>query len=151
MTRKTLSNVLAIVGVVLACVISFGGTFLHGAVLSVDVTGLRSSDGVVHVLVYDTPGAFESGSAFDIVGFATQDASDAATITLSGMGPGDYALMVHHDENANDVFELRGDIPLEGWGYSNNVGHVSLPTFEAAKVTFDDQTTSFDITIVYAN
>ena len=152
MSRKALSNLLAITGVTLALAITVGGTLLFGRTLLVDVSGLRSSDGVVHVIVYDNASAFDRNSVTDIVGFATQEVSaDPLRVAVRGLSPGRYALMVHHDENANDVFEVRGDVPVEGWGYSNNVGQVNIPSFAAAAVTFGEQSEPFEITVVYAN
>lgn len=151
MTRAALSNLLAVAGLLIAVGIGFGGQLLHGQTMVVTVTGLRSDEGVVHVLVYDKELAFDESSVMDLAAFATQAASsDPLTVMLPGVVPGQYALMVHHDENANDVFEYRGQIPLEGWGYSNNVGHVDIPTFAAAAVDFDKDADALELKVVYA-
>lgn len=152
MTRRGLSNLLALTGLFIAVAVGFGGTLLHGQTLVVQVTGLRSVQGVVHVLVYDDEAAFNDASLIDLATYATHRvSSDQLTVRLRGVLPGRYALMVHHDENENDVFDYRGALPLEGWGYSNNVGQVDIPTFASAVVTFDDMTIPLHVKVIYAN
>lgn len=152
MTRKTLSNVPALLGVGLVLSVTFVSVILYRTDMMIEVNGLRSTEGVIHVLVYDNATAFEEGSLFDLAGFTTSEVLyDTMTVALSCISPGDYAVMVHHDENANDVFEHRGAIPLEGWGYSNNVGVLDLPTFAAATVSISDTTPPLKLDLVYAN
>lgn len=152
MTRKTLSNLLATTGLVVALTVSFGGTYVYGKSLTVNVSGLRSSKGVVHVLVYDDSKSFSENSVTDIAKFATKSASTASlSITLRGIKSGTYALMIHHDENKNSEFEYHGQLPLEGWAYSNNVGRFEVPNFDAASFTVEEHLTEQNIEINYAN
>ena len=152
MTRKTLSNCLALFGLLFALAVSFGDALIYGKSMTVTVSGLRSTQGVVHVLVYDNAGSFRETSLTDLVDYQTRQAtSPSLSITLSGIQAGTYALTVHHDENANNAFEYDGQTPLEGWGYSNNVGKAGMPDFGSAAFAFDADSTEQNITINYAN
>lgn len=150
--RKTLSNLLAASSLAIAMVVGFGPALVYGKTMTVKVNGLRSSEGVVHVLVYDNAKAFSAVSATDLVNYATQPASASGlVIKLNGMQSGNYALMLHHDENNNNEFEMDGDLPLEGWGYSNNAGREDTPSFKAATFPFDGSGSPQLIRINYAN
>ncbi len=152
MTRKTMSNLLALLGLLIALAVSFGGTLVYGQTMNVNVTGLRSSQGVVHVLVYSDARAFSSGSVSQLAGYAAFDASASDTsVMIHGVQPGQYAVIVHHDENANDTFDYNGDVPLEGWGYSNNVGQDDLPEFSAATFEFGSAQPGQTITMIYVD
>jgi uncharacterized protein (DUF2141 family) len=152
MKRKTLSNVLGIAGLAMALTVSFGGAFSKGQTMTITVDGVRSNAGVVHVLVYDEAKAFEASSATDLVTYATVPASaDAISVGLHQVEAGTYALAIHHDENANDRFDTRGQTPLEGWGYSNNVGQLDVPSFADASFQFGDVAVGQSITMNYAD
>ena len=152
MTRKTLSNLLAVLSVTTAVVAGYGSVYAYAETMEVEVTGLRSAEGVVHVMVYDNAQAFAENSVSDLANYATQAiTSEPLAISLNGMKPGTYAVVIHHDENANNTFEMEGELPLEGWGYSNNVGQTDTPSYDAAAFTFDADTLSQKVRIVYAN
>ena len=152
MTRKTISNVLALFGLALAVVFSFGSTIVYGKTLTVTIKGLRSAQGVVHVLVYDNPKAFAESSISDLVTYSTQSImNDPLKISLNGVQPGHYAVVLHHDENANNQLEMDGNSPLEGWGYSNNVGQNNTPEFKDAAFDFSSDSTGQSINMLYAN
>ena len=92
MTRKSLSNTLAVLGFAIALAASFGGTLLYGQTMTVYIQGLRSADGVVHVLVYDNATAFDETSLTDLVSYSTQRATtEILSIELNGIRPGKYA------------------------------------------------------------
>ncbi|MGI9353321.1 MAG: DUF2141 domain-containing protein [Rhizobiaceae bacterium] len=152
MTRKFLSNVLAITGLIMALVISFGGPLVYGQSITLSIQGLRSSEGYVHVLVYDNVKAFDETSHTDFVTYRTKSASAGElSMNLNGIRPGTYALMIHHDENGNNKFDSDGQTPLEGWAYSNNVGQTQTPDFVSASFAFGDTNQQQNININYAN
>ena len=47
-------------------------------------------------------------------------AGAAGSIRLEGIAPGDYSLLLLHDENRNDKLDTRFGIPREGFGFSRN-------------------------------
>ena len=152
MSRKAVSNLLAVLGLVIAVTISFGSNIVYGQAMTVSIKKLRSGEGVVHVLVYDNAKAFAENSITDLVTYSTQPVSgDPMMVTLNGVKPGKYAIVLHHDENGNNQLEMDGDLPLEGWGYSNNVGKNNTPDFASAAFDFSDDKLSQSIKMRYAN
>ncbi|MBN34810.1 MAG: hypothetical protein CMM46_08545 [Rhodospirillaceae bacterium] len=152
MSRKTLSNILALAGLTVALAISFGEEAISGETMRVTITDVRNSDGVVHVLIYDSARAFEAYSMTDLATYTTVPAS-AGTMELDfdGLVPGTYPLFVHHDENANDIFEMSGEVPLEGYAYSRTMGVESYPSFSEAAVEFDAGAMVSPMTMIYYN
>ena len=47
-------------------------------------------------------------------------AGQASNIELPRLRPGNYALLVIHDENGNGKLDMAFGIPREGFGFSNN-------------------------------
>ncbi|MEM8731184.1 MAG: hypothetical protein AAGF79_14830, partial [Pseudomonadota bacterium] len=74
LTRKTLSNILAISGLMLVLIVSYGPGFVWGDTLTIRVTGIRSTEGTVHVMIYDRAVAFENYSETGITSYDTRGA-----------------------------------------------------------------------------
>jgi uncharacterized protein (DUF2141 family) len=109
------------------------GSLANAAMLELEVTGLRSVEGLLHYAVYDRAETFPTRK-----GRVTYDdpkvTGKTMTIRAPDLKPGTYAVAIFHDENANDEFDqgLFG-IPLEDYAFSNNAsGFFSAPSFEAA-------------------
>lgn len=152
MTRKSLSNLLALSGLALAFLASFGVSLAFGKSLTVSVSGIRSGEGVVHVVVYNDAKSFADVSIAGIVTYATEKAQNGSLdVTFNGLPAGTYALMLHHDENQNDELDVSRGLPLEGWSFSNNVGADDMPTFEEASFVIEDGSARQSIKMLYAN
>lgn len=56
------------------------------------------------------------------------------TVTFNDIKPGNYAVLIMHDENSNSRmdFEANG-MPKENYGSSGNTIHLGPPSFEASK------------------
>jgi uncharacterized protein (DUF2141 family) len=152
MSRKTLSNVLAIHGLTGALLYSFGGSFLWGKNLTVEVIRLRSENGLVYMTIYDEANAFEQNSVTNYITYAAKRVEEgAARFSFNRLYSGPYAISVFHDENSNERFDMVDSQPIEGWGYSNNVGQTENPKFEAAAIEIRDSNTKFIIQMNYLN
>lgn len=120
------------------------------AELRVDVTGLRSGGGEVHMAVYATPAAFPRSDAILAEAIVRAKAAGVHWV-FSDLKPGTYALAVYHDENENREFD-RGflGIPLEGFGFSNDsfIGF-GAPDFADAAVTVPGKGTRITIHMIY--
>jgi len=101
--------------------------------LDVQVANLRSGKGLIRVCLTADPGNFP----------ACVDDADAVTrsvpagqrlVRFDGLAPGQYAVAVIHDENANHRLDTFAGIPREGFGFSRNpsVGF-GPPRFAAAR------------------
>lgn len=120
------------------------------AELRIDVAGLRSADGTVHLAVYDRPEEFPSGDKrlFETI---VEAAAEKVRIVLPDLKPGTYAVAAFHDENANNEFDkgLFG-IPLEGYAFSNDAPvFLSAPAFAAAAVAVNGDGAHITITMNY--
>ena len=67
-------------------------------------------------------------------------------VVFKNIPEGDYAIMVVHDENANNKmdFELNG-MPKEAYGMSNNNMSYGPPIFEDAKFNVTDENLDLEI------
>ncbi|MEM7173060.1 MAG: DUF2141 domain-containing protein [Pseudomonadota bacterium] len=152
MTRKGISNTLAIFGLLLVLAVSFGDSLAYGHSLSIKVEGLRNEKGVVHLLLYDDAIAFEENSLSHIAHYSAAPVSGAeVVVTVTGVTPGTYAAVLHHDENENNVFDMVDAIPIEGYAYSNAVGRVAVPTFDQAAFRFGGEDAAATIEMIYVD
>ncbi len=123
---------------------------VRAAELLIEVIGLRSADGKIHLAVYDRPEEFPRGDKrlFETV---VEAAAEKVRIVLGDLKPGTYAVAAYHDENANDKFDkgLFG-IPLEGYAFSNDATvFLGPPAFAAAAVTVNADGAHITITMTY--
>jgi uncharacterized protein (DUF2141 family) len=108
---------------------------LFAAELAVSVKGVRSDKGNIMAQLLKADPA--KGTASQAA--ATMQAAKTGTIELlfSNLSPGDYAVMLFHDENGNGKMDSNVlGIPKEGYGFSNDAkGSFGPPKFSAMKVT----------------
>ena len=103
--------------------------------LLVSVTGIRSGQGKVVVLVFDDAGAFGAYDQENAAGVAAAGAiKGGMSLRFPGLPARSHAVVVHHDENGNGEFDMAGEWPLEGYGVSGAAGPFDEPDFEAASV-----------------
>ncbi len=123
---------------------------LKAADLRVHITGLRSSEGTVHVAIFDKPEAFPKKDRLlaDVV--VPVDGNNVHAI-FPNLSPGTYAAATYHDENANGSFD-RGlfGIPLEGYAFSNGAtSFLAPPDFADAAISVALQGTEIVIRMGY--
>lgn len=107
--------------------------------LIVLVTGLDSYDGQLLVALYNCANEYMGETP-------TLGANRAITgkeefIRFDGLPYGNYAVVVLHDLNKDmDMNKNFLGIPIEGYGFSNNVmGKCGPPTFDQASFAFTDR------------
>ncbi|MEX0693646.1 MAG: DUF2141 domain-containing protein [Rhodospirillales bacterium] len=103
------------------------------AMLEVEVSGLASDQGRVHVALYDTPDAFPKSDGM-LIKTKVPIQGGVARVVFDDLKPGRYAVAVFHDENGNNSFDqgIFG-IPLESYGFSSGArAFFAAPSFEAA-------------------
>lgn len=92
----------------------------QAADLQVQLTGLRSAKGMVHLCLTSSATRFlnckDDGAAIA----RTVPAGSAKRFDLGPVKPGTYALLIVHDENRNGKLDMMMGIPREGFGFSNN-------------------------------
>jgi uncharacterized protein (DUF2141 family) len=110
--------------------------------LTVVAEGVRNSRGVVGVLVFDSQKGWPEDVSAATWRKAVNAQKNSTVVTIPGLPSGDYAVVVLHDENENQVLDRNWlGIPAEQWGMSNNPDYfLSAPSFEQARFTFQSDT-----------
>jgi uncharacterized protein (DUF2141 family) len=106
--------------------------------LTIAVQGVRNSRGVVGVLVFNSAVGWPERFSAALKAKSSPAQPGVTEIVIPGLPPGDYAVVVLHDENENEKLD-RGlfGMPTEQWGMSNNPSYsVSAPPFDAARFRF---------------
>ena len=117
--------------------------------ITVKIEGLENTKGNVIVSVYNDPEKkFPSlPNAMKSITEAIKDAN--MQVVIEGLAPGDYAIGVIHDENADG--ELKTWFfgpPKEGVGMSGEAGGM-MPSFEKSKFTLADKDLELTIKMKY--
>ena len=116
---------------------------LNGQInLTITIPNVKNDQGLIQIGIYDIKENFpKEGEEFMLI-IQPADAPVFAH-TIKNLAPGDYAIALMHDENADGVCNLNFfGIPKEGYGFSNNVRPViSAPSFDAAMIRVEESTT----------
>ncbi len=115
--------------------------------LTINLTGVRASTGVVKVALLDSQAAWD-GQAAPVDATGAPPAGDSATFRFTDLKPGTYAVAISHDENDNGKLDSNiVGMPIEGYGFSNNPRVMRKPTFEEARfeVGEDDLAITVDL------
>jgi uncharacterized protein (DUF2141 family) len=105
------------------------------AELEVVVGALASTQGDVHVALYNTPETFPDSDGMITESEVLIEAGTARAL-FTDLAPGLYAVAVYHDENMNDEFDQGFlGIPLEDYAFSNGAkAFLGPPSFTDAAV-----------------
>lgn len=118
------------------------GERLLGQSLQVVVTGVKSSEGQVGVLVFEDEAGYPNDHKKAVARAFGKIRESRAEITVTGLDHGTYVVTVMHDENMNE--KLDRDLfgrPKEGYGVSNDP-----PPRTFGPPRFDDGLFDFDAT-----
>lgn len=105
--------------------------------VQVEITGLRSADGVVMVCMTPHPKRFPECRGDALAHAVTLPARATVNVDFGGVAPGRYAIAVLHDENGNGkVDRALGLMPKEGFGFSRDAPvRMGPPSFKQAAFT----------------
>ncbi len=119
-------------------------------IVNVTIEGFRNTNGYCRLLVFDNSKGFPEDQEYAI--FILNEIIEKHTIELNfELKPGNYALSILHDENANKKMDTTWfGKPKEGFGITNNP-EVSYraPTFKEASVYIDKDNNHFTIKLIY--
>ena len=107
--------------------------------LTIIVSDIQIMKGDILVLVCDKDnfmkGSVKSGMA-SVKG-------NTATIEITDLPAGEYAVMLFHDENGNHQLDMgESGVPLEGFGFSGNATSImGVPTFDDCRITVSGDST----------
>jgi uncharacterized protein (DUF2141 family) len=110
----------------------FAGT-ASAADLTVELHGIRAQTGTIRLAVVDGQAGWD-GKARPVAGNEVAPDGNSVAATFKGLAPGNYAVLVTHDENGNGKLDtnLIG-MPTEGYGFSNNPRVMRKPTWDEAR------------------
>ena len=116
----------------------------------VGFTSLRNDTGMVRCSLYDDGDAFPEGQAH-VIARAVARPSAHACVFRGVARAHDYAVVLHHDENNDAIFQKNAlGIPAEGYGFSNNAKPMlSAPSFDACKFHFAEGDLALQIAMRY--
>jgi outer membrane protein len=110
----------------------------YSADLSVELQNPPST-GTVEILLFDSPDTF--GDLRAPAKSVRVPATGQSVYRITGVPPGDYALMVHHDENSNGGLDKNFiGIPREPVGFANGYSPKGPPAYSRARLTVADGT-----------
>ena len=121
------------------------------AQLTVSVTGLKSEEGQVGILVFAAGEGFPEDRERAVREILLPIRGTEVRHTFADLPMGEYAVSVMHDENKNNKLDVnRLGIPTEGNGVSNNVRNwMGPPKFRQAAFKMDRPSHSVTIKIKY--
>ncbi|MCW2337159.1 uncharacterized protein (DUF2141 family) [Sphingobium sp. B2D3A] len=104
--------------------------------IDVRFEGLRSSRGMLRACLTKDRSHFPKCEKDPLALTASVAAGDHAELLFARVPPGDYALLVFHDENSNSRLDTMLGIPREGVGFSRNPRlRFGAPGFESVVLT----------------
>jgi uncharacterized protein (DUF2141 family) len=136
---------------------------VNASELRITVEGIRSPDGTILIGLYDSLESFtraielsdEDGFLNDPNRFAAvalrANAAKKGAVVLTNLDPGQYAIILFHDENGNGKLDTNAlGVPTEPYGFSNNVrGFLGPPDFQDAIMQVKTGDKAVRIVLVY--
>lgn len=104
--------------------------------LTIEVVNFRNTNGQLILLLYNTDDAFrdESLTEFYQKQIVEIDSKDSIIVSFENLRPGQYAIKLIHDENADGKMNRLFLKPKEGLGVSNfeTISLTNRPSFQKA-------------------
>ena len=128
-----------------------GASGTAGVKVTVKVTELRSSEGVVRACMTTDPKRFPKCRGDAGAYSAVVPARETLTLTFPRVAPGTYAIALLHDENENGKADRAlGMMPREGFGFSRDAKvRMGPPKFDEAAFEVGSQPVSQSIRMRY--
>jgi uncharacterized protein (DUF2141 family) len=129
---------------------AFGQSSCNG--IHVKILDIRNSTGMIACALFESPDGFPAEYfrfATNIMAIKVRDKQ--ARCDFQDIAPGIYALVVAHDENMNGKLDTNWlGVPMEGYGFSNNVKvWLGVPSFSATSFPFDGKNLYLTISLHY--
>ncbi|MGH8062763.1 MAG: DUF2141 domain-containing protein [Pseudoxanthomonas sp.] len=126
---------------------AFATTPVFAAELTVHLHGIRAQSGLVKVAVVDSQEAWD-GKAAPVQSDGAPPHGEDASFTFKGLKPGNYAVLITHDENGNGKLDTNVmGMPLEGYGFSNNPQVMRKPTWDEARFEIGKDDVAIDVAL----
>jgi uncharacterized protein (DUF2141 family) len=136
--------------IMLAGLATMGAAGAPTADLKVELSGLRSAKGMVHLCLTSNQQRFLDCKGDPAAVARTIPAGKAHSLDLGLVKPGHYALLIVHDENNNGRLDMTMGIPREGFGFSNNPSmRPRAPRWEEIRFTMPEAALTKQVRIRY--
>jgi uncharacterized protein (DUF2141 family) len=136
---------------------------VNASELRITVEGIRSPHGTILIGLYDSLESFtraielsdKDGFLNDPNRFAAvalrANAAMKSAVVLTNLDPGQYAIILFHDENGNGKLDLNAlGVPTEPYGFSNNVqGFLGPPAFKEAIMQVNTGDKAVGVVLIY--
>ncbi len=122
----------------------------RAAALAIVIEGFGTADGQARIVLFHSRASYDGEvPPYRIANAPIRDSR--AIWTADDLPAGTYAVIVHHDENANDALDRPVlSLPLEPYGFSNTAFRaVGIPEFGAVSFPLAEQPVSQTIVIRY--
>jgi uncharacterized protein (DUF2141 family) len=130
-------------------VLCFGALSAVAADLEVEVTGVRSAEGRVKLMLFERAEGFRKEDKSREV-LALPATVGTVRGVFSALPPGRYAIVSYHDEDSDGKLKLRfGMFPREGYGLSTNPSVSGPPAFNDAAFDVPDAGAKLAIELKY--
>ena len=143
-TIKKTSTFIAI-SVFLASIASLSSVLLiskhaNAAELVVNVNKIDTIKGHIMLAMYDNKASYNNGKPSQVARVKVSKAQQE--ITFKDLPEGEYAIKLFQDTNDNNKMDVNIlGLPLENYGFSNNVGRFGQPDYKKAKFAVKAKTT----------
>lgn len=141
MSRRPVSRPLALrlAGLALVAGAQGGAALPPRTTVLIDVTGLRSTRGLIQACLTADPVTFPDCEKDPQAQHMSVPAKGADVVTFQHVLPGRYAVALFHDENGNGKLDKFMMMPREGFGFSRDAPiRFGPPHFEAAAFTLGE-------------
>ncbi|MDB9376204.1 DUF2141 domain-containing protein [Nodularia sphaerocarpa] len=119
--------------------------------LTVEIDGLRNTEGQVCVSIFANSQGFPSNSDRVLKKQCTKIADNSLKVTFDNLQAGSYAVAVIHDQNKDQILNRNNlGMPIEGFGFSRNPEvRTSPPQFKDAAFLLAGPNTVIQIQLKY--
>jgi len=142
-----MSHKQSLIAIALAAVTAVSAHTAMGAELTVRVGNLASDAGFARIVVMNSELSYMGKAPVGAI--ASAPIENGTGVWKADLPAGDYAVIAHHDANANDELDrpLFG-LPLEPYGYSSGADTAfGLPAWKAVRFRIDDAPVTQDIRV----
>lgn len=122
----------------------------EASMLKVKVTGVKSKEGNVHVLLFDQATGFPSNAAKAYKHVKAEANTGEVTIVIDKIPFGTYSIVAFHDKNSNEEFDKSWfGSPKENYGFSNIPGeYCGTPSFQQTSFKVNQKSSSIAINLM---
>lgn len=118
--------------------------------LSVTVSGVKSADGNVHVLLFNNAVGYPSNPDKAYKHIQTRTAKGEVVLKIDNVPSGTYSIVSFHDKNNNGAFDKSWfGSPREDYGFSNIPReYCGTPSFQQTSFTVSEKSNDIKVKLI---